>query len=219
MYSRSRFDSEFWRKFVRIWLSLAFGLVACNAVWADDDRRSPEDRRRLAEIDTLFAKTQQLMQQSRFQEALPLSQRSLELTRQVLGENHPDTADFYNIIGSLHQSLGDFKLARRNYDKSLEINQATLGDHPRTAISLENLGTLLRRTGDPVAARVHLEKALAILMKSLGEEHRQTAIAHSNLGELLREIGDFDAALPHLEQSLKVTRQLNGMDILRPRRP
>jgi tetratricopeptide (TPR) repeat protein len=75
--------------------------------------------------------------------ARPYYEKALEIRRNVLGEEHPDTALSLNNLGALLQAMGDYDGARPYYEKALEINRKVLGEeHPNTTIFKENLGIL-----------------------------------------------------------------------------
>ena len=76
--------------------------------------------------------------------ARPYLERSLAISEQVLGEQHPDTATSLNNLGMLLQAMGDYAGARPYLERSLAISEQVLGaQHPDTATSLNNLGMLL----------------------------------------------------------------------------
>ena len=50
------------------------------------------------ELATLRNQVNQIYDQGKYAEAEPLVRRSLEIRRQVLGEQHPDTATSYNNV-------------------------------------------------------------------------------------------------------------------------
>ena len=66
--------------------------------------------------------------------------KAWEIKKDVLGENHPDTAISYNNIGVVYYNLGDYDKALEYYNKALEIRKAVLGEsHPFTQHTLENI--------------------------------------------------------------------------------
>ena len=104
--------------------------------------------------------------------ARPYYEQALAISREVLGEKHPDTATSLNNLGYLLQAMGDYAAARPYYEQALAIRREVLGEeHPDTAQSLNNLGYLLQAMGDYAAARPYYEQALAIHRDVLGEEH------------------------------------------------
>jgi tetratricopeptide (TPR) repeat protein len=75
--------------------------------------------------------------------ARPYYEKALEINRNVLGEEHPDTATSLNNLGFLLQATGDYGGARPYYEKAYSILVKSLGaNHPNTTTVKENLEIL-----------------------------------------------------------------------------
>ncbi len=143
--------------------------------------------------------------------ARPYYEQALAIRRQVLGDQHPDTALSLNNLGFLLHAQGDFSAAQLYFEQALAIRRQVLGDqHPDTAQSLNNLANILHDRGDLNAARPYYEQALAIHRQVLGDQHPDTASSLNNLGSLLHDQGDLNAARPYYEQALAIARQVLG---------
>jgi len=65
---------------------------------------------------------------------------SLEISKEKLGDDHPDVATSYNNIGSVYKNQGKYDDALKYYYMSLEILKKKLGDdHPNTKGTLRNI--------------------------------------------------------------------------------
>ena len=65
--------------------------------------------------------------------ALRYLQESLEITRRVVGNEHPITASSLNNLGTLYCDKGDYDRALPLLQQSLEIRERVLGEeHPDT---------------------------------------------------------------------------------------
>jgi tetratricopeptide (TPR) repeat protein len=143
--------------------------------------------------------------------ARPLYERALAIREQVLGPEHPDTAQSLNNLALLHKTQGDDAAARPLYERALAISEQVLGPtHPDTAQSLNNLAALHYAQGDDAAARPLYERALAICEQVLGPTHPGTASSLNNLAVLLDTQGDYDAARPLYERALAIREQVLG---------
>jgi CHAT domain-containing protein/tetratricopeptide (TPR) repeat protein len=137
----------------------------------------------------------------------------LAIRRQVLGEEHPDTAGSFSSLGGLLQAMRDLAGARPYYERALAICLKVLGEErPTTANTLNNLGLLLYEMGDLAGARPYHERALAIYLKVLGEDHPDTARSLNNLALLLQAMGDLAGARPYLERALASRLKVLGED-------
>jgi tetratricopeptide (TPR) repeat protein len=70
-------------------------------------------------------------------------EKSFSIREQVLGPDHPDTAQSLNNLGALYYSEGDLSEAARLMRRALEIREARLGpDHPDTQSSRQSLANI-----------------------------------------------------------------------------
>ncbi|MCX6050734.1 MAG: tetratricopeptide repeat protein [Chloroflexi bacterium] len=143
--------------------------------------------------------------------ARPYYEQALTIRRQVLGEEHPDTASSLNNLGNLLQAQGDLTTAKPYYEQALTIRRQVLGEeHPDTARSFNNLGLLLKVQGDLTTARFYYEQALVIYKKVLSEQHPNIAASLNNLGSLLQDQGDLATARAYFEQALAIRQKTLG---------
>ena len=79
-----------------------------------------------------------------YAEALPLCQRALAISEEVLGPKHPDTATSLNNLALLYRSQGKYEQAEPLYQRALAICEEMLGPkHPNTKIVRANYNQLL----------------------------------------------------------------------------
>jgi len=86
--------------------------------------------------------------QGRYSDAEPLYVRSLAISEQQLGADHPDVATSLNNLASLYQSQGRYSEAEPLYERSLLILEKVLpANHPHLAIVGGNLQRVRSRLG------------------------------------------------------------------------
>jgi len=74
-----------------------------------------------------------------YKEAKPLYEKSLKIREEVLGENHPSTADSYNNLAGLYMSMGEYKETIIFYEKALKaMTQVNNINLPNTEIIYKN---------------------------------------------------------------------------------
>ena len=113
-------------------LALGLWILACAASQSDDD-----------EFNLLNQQVQTLFKQGKYQEAIPLAEKAVEIAKRVYGPEHPDTATSLNNLAVLYRDMGEYAKAEPLYQEALRIRQKVLGsEHPDTAISLNNLAGL-----------------------------------------------------------------------------
>jgi CHAT domain-containing protein/Tfp pilus assembly protein PilF len=186
-----------------LWLvCLLMVLLAAPARGAD----SP-----LEEAKALNQKVVELYQAGRYQEALPLAQRVLEIREKALGPEHPGTAASLNNLAELYLDMGAYDKALPLYQRSLKICEKALGpEHPSTATSLNNLAGLYQVMGAYDKALPLYQRALKIFEKALGPEHPSTATSLNNLAMLYKDMGAYDKALPLYQRALKIKEKVLG---------
>jgi tetratricopeptide (TPR) repeat protein len=157
------------------------------------------------------AEAESLVQKAQYGKALPLKQERLKWCRQVLGEDHPDTAQSYNNVAFNLNAQGKYVEAGPLYQKALDIWHKTLGeDHPDTATSYDNVAVNLSYQGKYLEAGPLYQKSLDIRRKTLGEEHSDTAQSYNNLANNLNSQGKYAEAEPLLRKALDIRRKTLG---------
>jgi CHAT domain-containing protein len=159
----------------------------------------------LAEGAELHQQVVQLYQQGKYQEAIPLMERSLQIRETQLGANHPDTATSLNNLAALYQGMGRYPEAEPLLQRSLQITETQLGaNHPDTATSLNNLAGLYRAMGRYPEAEPLFQRSLQIRETQLGANHPLTATSLNSLALLYRDIGRYPEAEPLYQRSLQI---------------
>jgi CHAT domain-containing protein len=157
------------------------------------------------------AEARSLERKAHYAEALPLWQERLKWCRQVLGEEHPDTAQSYNEVAFNLSAQGKYAEAGPLYHKALDICRKALGeDHPDTAASYNNLAFNLNSQGQYAEAEPLYQKALHIFRKVLGEEHPNTANSYNNLASNLGDQGKYAEVGPLYQRALDIRRKTLG---------
>ena len=86
-----------------------------------------------------------MARRQRYEEAKPLYEEALAITRKVLGEQHPHTAGSLNNLALLYESQGQYEKAEPLYGQALAICINILGEqHPNTQIVLSNYARFRR---------------------------------------------------------------------------
>ena len=143
--------------------------------------------------------------------ARELQEKVLEISRRILGEEHPDTLTSMNNLADTLRVQGDLNGARELHEKVLEIRRRILGEeHPDTLTSMNNLADTLRDQGDLNGARGLQEKVLEISRRILGEEHPDTLTSMNNLADTLWAQGDLNRARELHEKVLEIRRRILG---------
>jgi tetratricopeptide (TPR) repeat protein len=152
-----------------------------------------------------------LNKRQKYRAAEDLHRQALALRRQVLGEEHPLTAQSYNNLAGNLADQGKYAEAQPLFEKALAIYRRALGEeHPLTAQSYNALAFSLAAQGKYAQAQPLFEKALALRRKVLGEDHPDTAQSYNNVAYILGAQGKHVQAQPLYEKALAIWRKVLG---------
>ena len=158
------------------------------------------------ELLQLHKKASQLREQSRFEEAIPLAEKQIDILRQAGGgEENPEYAISLSNLGDLYRLAGNYAKAEPLLQQALEIYSRTLSqDHPYFAASLDSLASLYHQTGDYARAEPLYRQVLESKKRTLGNEHPEVAGTLHNLALLYAEKADYVTAVTLMRQSLDI---------------
>ncbi len=170
---------------------------------------SKEDRVAYQSARTMNERAATLADQGKYALAQPLYEKSLEINRRLLTDNHPDTAAAYFDLAYILKSQGKYTLAQSLYEKALDIHRRLLtDDHPQTAGTYNNLAMNHNAQGKYAVAQPLFEKALDIRRHLLTDDHPDTAGSYNNLAFNLDPQGKYALAQPLFEKALAIRRRL-----------
>jgi tetratricopeptide (TPR) repeat protein len=145
--------------------------------------------------------------------ARPLQERVLEVLRQVLGEEHPDTLTSMHNLAMMLLAQGDLAGARRLHEHVLDARRRVLSEnHPHRLASMHNLAQTLGAQGDLAGAHSLQERVLEAQRAGLGEDHPATLSAMHNLAVTLQAQGDLAGARSLHERVVEAQRAGLGED-------
>jgi tetratricopeptide (TPR) repeat protein len=110
-------------------------------------------------------------------------ERSLAMRRRLHGDRHVDVADSLDVLGYIHDELGDYAPGLDAFRESLAIREEKDPAGGRTLETRSDLGWLRVMSGDPAGARREFEAVLAVEPTRRGSVQGR-ARALQDLGEL-----------------------------------
>ena len=141
----------------------------------------------------------------RFDRALELIERGLELRSGHFGPDHPTTASSYNNLGNLYLDMEEYEKALEYFGRALKIRRACYGaSHPSTMTSVHDIGDVYLELGEYEKALENYSKALKVRLRSLGARHPAVATCFNNLGLVHSNLGEYEKALECHRRSLKI---------------
>jgi len=143
--------------------------------------------------------------------ALDYHTRSLEMRKNIFGEEHPAVADSLNHLGNVYADQGEFQKAIDCYTRSLDLRRSHFGEeHPDVARSLNSLGTVYSDEKKLDKAIDYFSQALKIQRKIYGDEHPEVADTLNNFGLSLTSKRSLDQAIDSHTKALHIYRKIYG---------
>jgi CHAT domain-containing protein/Flp pilus assembly protein TadD len=174
-------------------------------------RRATERDRDLYKAYKLFTEFPRLYLAGKYDEALALIERVLEIRERVLGPEHPFVAATINNLAILYQLIGDYTKAETLFRRTLTIKEKALGsEHPDVARLLNNLAFLYKSRGDYAKAESLYLRALTIKERALGPEHPDLVSTLNNLAFIHKSRGDYAKVEPLYKRALTIWEKAVG---------
>jgi CHAT domain-containing protein/Tfp pilus assembly protein PilF len=168
-------------------------------------RAAVEQDRALYEAHKLGTEALTLSEAGKYEEAIKLTQRALELSQRTSGPDDAYVGYLTMRAGLLQRTKGDYASAEPTLQRAVSINEKALGkEHPQTALSVEYLGLVYSSKDDYAKAEQYVQQALEINEKTLGREHPAVATCMMQISLFRQKRGDFQAALSLLQRALAI---------------
>jgi tetratricopeptide (TPR) repeat protein len=146
--------------------------------------------------------------QGKYAEAEALHGQALEISRRVLGPEHPDTLNGMYWMATATALEGRPVEAEALYRQVLEVRRRTLGsEHPDTLTVLTGLASMYQARGRYPEAETCAAQALAGRRKVLGPDHAETLDAAASLALACLEQRKFAESETLARQAVELDRQ------------
>jgi tetratricopeptide (TPR) repeat protein len=144
------------------------------------------------------------MRRSEYKEAGELLASSIGVFERY-GQARIDMSNALRVLGNLHLYKADFDLAKKYYEKSMELCKA-VGNEIGLASNYMNLGIVYKEKREFAKSLAYYEKSFEIL-KRLKDIFATGNLLH-NMGNVHGDMGDNEEALRLFEESLALRRRL-----------
>ena len=177
-----------------------------------------------------------LYRAGKYQRAVVVAKKALEIAQETMGPDHPSVATSLNNIGELYNIQGQYAEAEPLHKRALAIREKALGpDHPDVGQSLSSLAKLyLNRIehGSPDylkmvttlnnramlynfrkkydLAEPLFKHVLAIIEKAEGPDHPNAGATLNRLALLYQNQGQYDLAEPLYKRALAIREKALG---------
>ncbi len=198
-----------------VWLplSILYLLLGCTVMVNAQSQPIVEEKNKSAEemeADKLNGDVVRLFREQKYQEALPLAKRALELREQKLGAEHQMTMVSMKNLASVYAYLDKHKEAIELYQRLLKIQEKVFGPNdPKLDDTISKLGWERMTAGSNGAAESLFKRHLQIWEKAFGPDHPNTVPGLNDLALYYQRTGSID-------QALSFYRRMIAIDATRP---
>ena len=167
----------------------------------------------LLEARQLSQQVVALVSEKKYDEALPLARRALEIREKTLGREHASVGDALENLAYLYQEKGNYVVAESLYKRRLAISEKAFGpDSIRLTNTLGLLGWLSYAMGSYQRAEELFERALLITQKEFGPAHAETARSLLQLGQFHERAAHYEKAFAFYRRALDIKQQELGSE-------
>jgi TonB family protein len=165
----------------------------------------------LAEAATLTNSVLKLYDAEKYDEALPLAKRALQIREKSLPRTDQRVSDAWTNLAEIYIGKLDYDAARKAFERVIDLQEEANGpENPRIAAALDRLAPLYFRTGNYSKAENAYKRALAVREKSLGTDNVQVARSLFALAEFYRVRREFQSALENYQRALRLYKKLSS---------
>ena len=146
-------------------------------------------------------------------ESAKMHQRSLAISEDALGKEHPDTLASRNELGEALRSQGKYAVSEEMHRETLMLREKISGkEHPDTLTSMGNLASTYRDQGRWNEAEELDIQVLEIRKRVLGQEHPDTLMSMGNLANTYWNQGRWNEAEDLQIQVLEIRKRVLGQE-------
>ena len=164
-------------------------------------QESPE----LKEATDLSASVVKLFNQQKFDEALPLAKRALQIREKLLPRTDPLVMKSLAYVGDLYIAKQDYNAAKQAFERLLPILEEKFDPTDlNLASTLDKLAMLYYRTGNMSKAESMYQRAVEVREKAFGAENLEVGEPLFAQAQFYRYRKNFDRALSSYKRVLSI---------------
>lgn len=193
--------------------SLQNDIKPVNQEPAQSQAQTKASEEELAQAGRLRLTVVELIVAEKYDEALPLAKRVVEMREHVLGPDHELVQRALLNLSEIYMSLKKYGDAQKVTERILSGYEKRSAPEDASAASiLDRLAFLAYMQRDFARSEAAYKRALAIREKIFGKDHAEFGNSLYSLAEFYRLTGKFEKAQALYEQALVLRRKLLGRE-------
>lgn len=162
---------------------------------------------------TLTNEAELLSKQGRYNDAIVIARKALEVIKKEVGPEHPDVATSLNKLAMLYYAQSKYEQAESLFKKALEIRDNALGpEHPHVARNLCNLANVYFAQRKYEQAESLLKRSLAIWENTVTPEQSDMATTLNSLALVYCYNGQREEAELLFNRALVIREKVLGLE-------
>jgi tetratricopeptide (TPR) repeat protein len=154
-----------------------------------------------------------LYDEARWEEAEELLVQAMEVSKKMLGLDHPNTVVYVAILASMYRNQGRWNVAEELFVQVIETSKEKLGvDHPITLTYMANLASTYLKQGRWDSAEELEVQVIETRKKKLGVDHPDTLSSMVNLASTYSYQGRWSVAEELFVQVIEASKEKLGVD-------
>ena len=198
----------------RLIFALFVVAIACLGV-----RAQGTQSREFIESREINSKVIKLYGEGKFDEAIPLAKRALELREKAVGAEHEELIPLLTNLSELHRAKEQWKQARAYVERLLAVTRKKFGENNlRTAQLLNTLGYIAFEQRQGSDAEKFFVRSLEIKEKILAADDLSLAGTIYNLAEVYRLRRNYLQGEPLYQRAVRIYEKVpgkNSADLIR----
>jgi TonB family protein len=175
--------------------------------------QSPQQSPELREASDLSVSVVKLFKEGKFNEAIPLAKRALEIRERLLPANDPMVLTALGNLGDLYNAKGDYNAAKKMFERLLPMQEQQFGPtNIKLASTLDRLAVLYYRERNINKAEDAYKRALGLRENAFGTDHLEVANSLFALAHFYRLSEKYDLALDAYRRSLFIYGRRGAKD-------
>ncbi|HET9711090.1 MAG TPA: TonB family protein [Pyrinomonadaceae bacterium] len=172
------------------------------------EQESPE----LKEAIELTNSLVKLFNEGKYDEALPLAKRALQIREKLLPRTDARVTNALVNLAEVYLAKKDYNSAKQTFERALPLQEERFGPtHEKLGPTLDRLAVLYHFLGNMSKAEDMYQRALAVREKAFGPENVKVAEPLFSLARFYRYRKEFDRAFDSYKRVVNIYGKVSGI--------